>query len=282
MLGLNAGAQEIHTAYLPFEKVNWTGEALQIKAELMTPPLIDSSKFVEHIQSDCQEFKETLNRYQVDTLKPEDLEELLTLPLGYTMKKTYQVKLSLVKVLTNSLNETLQIRLNGLASTKLNISLSEDSLTGATHSPQLLALNPELIEQAGSYEIKFNSRDQLCDFIDNKLAVKMKFNSSVQSLAAGDLKKNLQLFADSVNKLNQVSDKSKAVQLGLMMQSFFENNKQIIETDFMNYDYFWNLLFRSENSFAKTNLWSSGEGLSLDLNQFFVQKPQEIKIEAAL
>ncbi len=120
-LASNLQAQEIHNAYLPFEKINLNAESLQLNAEVMPPSLIDKQKFVEHIQNDCANFKETLNRYQVDQLNAEDLTELLTLPLGYSMKKTYQVRINFVKSHVEKLNEAAQIKLNGLAVTKLSL-----------------------------------------------------------------------------------------------------------------------------------------------------------------
>ncbi len=104
----------------------------------------------------------------------------------------------------------------------------------------------------------------------------------MQSLVENDLKSNLQLWAQSLNEIlksnQEPSERLKAIEVGFKMQEFYEQNKNLIPEEFVNYDYLWNLLFKNESSFEKTNLWNLAPPL-INLKQFFQQQPQDIKIK---
>ncbi|MGZ3690928.1 MAG: hypothetical protein ACXVAX_05475 [Pseudobdellovibrio sp.] len=280
ILNCRAQSQESKMFFLPFEKVNVSAELLKVTASLVIPPLVSQENFTEFVKKDCSQFKETMNRFQ-GQLKPEDLKDFLTMPLGYTMKRDYQIKVIFDRDTVYNISDSLKLRFDGLASLKLGLEIGDESLTGKTQSPTVFGLTPELTQQFSNYEIKFNSRDQFCDYIDGHLALKLKFNASVQNTESNDVKKNFQQLAVAVDSLSALNAKEKAVKTGLLMQVFFDENDQSIDSEFRNYDYLWKLLFSNENSFDKTSFWNEyGPGISFD--QFFSQDAQELNVVIAL
>ncbi len=231
--------------------------------QLVIPPMVADAVYRDAIAEDCRQFQDTIAKY-TKQLGTGQVQDLVSSPLPYSMKGSYEAEAVFPEQQTFSLQENgeIIIKHQGLS---LALDWAEADLLQGVLNP----LDGVRMEKSLSViKLKFFRRDLFCSFLNKKLKIKTDANLFWKVAETDQMKsqRNLELLFREVNPVLSLErgDKLTAALVGRSIHLITGNPEFHANLKFKSVDYIWNLLFESENSLAKSALWNTtGNGVYL-------------------
>jgi hypothetical protein len=240
----------------PFAEITFEKD-LSSAGRLVIPPMVAEASYREAITEDCRIFQETVSKYGAQ-ISAADILALVTEPLPYSMKKTYEAEVVFTPEKSVSLAENGELILH-VKSEPLVLEWSEPDLLKDIQNPSASIVRAQASPASGLW-LKFTRRDVFCGYMKDVL--KLKTESLVYWKLSDRQKKmteeNLNLLFTPLKRVLSLEkgDKLIAALAGraihiVTSQPGFQADKR-----FSSIDYIWNLLFENENSIQKSALWN--------------------------
>lgn len=242
---------------------------LQARAKVMLPALVGQPRFKNNLVEDCQRFEENYNRFavHVDEESRDLASTVRELPLGYTMKPSYELHLGLELAESAKLIESEQW---SLASAQATLHYENSSMMSISKTIGLEQKNVETDAQNPGV-LSVRSRDLACDLLSGRAKLNSAINLEVR---AGESETNqarrvVQSWLDQVRAVEKMdlNARQKAAWLGFQFESF----KKPLETEklaeYLNIHYFFETFFQPNQVILKPK-WNA------DLSQIWQKKIQ--------
>jgi len=237
----------------PFAELKYESH-LTSSGRLVIPPMVSEQVYREAVMKDCRQFRDTLSQFS-GQLSVEEVTALVSAPVPYSMKPGYEVEIMFALPKVVDLKENGELHL-AFEKESLSLNWKEQDLMKDVLKPMDSIIFSEFDSVA---KLKITRRDILCGYLAETIklnapsAVYWKLSNIQKKTTETNLNILIQLVKPVLN-----SAKGKMLQAALIGRGIFLATKH---PDFggnkiyFSAEYIWNLLFVSENTLEKSEIW---------------------------